>query len=145
MNDLGVVVRTFEAEVLERRGRCTRPASGRRGPSRRSTAWGGGWRSKKIDVRVVAATDRDLRRGVNAGRFRADLYSRLAVIQVRMPALVKRICAERRMAVDVPIPDELTAMRAQHTWPGNVRALRNYLEPRRPRPAAHVSHPWPAR
>ncbi|MDO9020155.1 MAG: sigma 54-dependent Fis family transcriptional regulator [Deltaproteobacteria bacterium] len=102
----------------------------------------GGRRSKKIDVRVVAATNRDLRREVNAGRFRADLYYRLAVIQVRMPALrerlddldvlvpalVKRICAERRVAVDVPIPDELTAMLAQHTWPGNVRELRNYLE-----------------
>jgi DNA-binding NtrC family response regulator len=102
----------------------------------------GGRKAKKIDVRVVAATNRDLRREVNAGRFRADLYYRLAVIQVRMPALrerlddldvlvpalVKRICAERRVGVDVAVPEELTAMLAQHTWPGNVRELRNYLE-----------------
>ncbi len=102
----------------------------------------GGRRSKKIDVRVVAATNRDLRREVNAGRFRADLYYRLAVIQVRMPplreraddlevlvpALVKRICSERRIPGDVPLPEDLIGMLAQHTWPGNVRELRNYLE-----------------
>jgi len=102
----------------------------------------GGRRSRKVDVRVVAATNRDLRREVNAGRFRADLYYRLAVIQVRMPALrerledlevlvpalVKRICAERRVAPGVSVPEEFVEMLGQHTWPGNVRELRNYLE-----------------
>jgi DNA-binding NtrC family response regulator len=95
--------------------------------------------ASKVDVRIVAATNRDLRREVNAGRFRADLYYRLAVIEVKMPALrerlddipllaralLDRIAAERGVRVaDVELPAELW----QHAWPGNVRELRNYLE-----------------
>ena len=102
----------------------------------------GGKRTKRIDVRVVAATNRDLRREVNAGRFRADLFYRLAVIQVRMPALRDRlddlpllvrglleaISRERGLEAHVEPDHELLDALARHTWPGNVRELRNYLE-----------------
>jgi DNA-binding NtrC family response regulator len=94
---------------------------------------------RRVDVRVVAATNRDLRREVNSGRFRADLFYRLAVIQVRMPPLrdrlddlpvlagnlLRSIGKERGLDVsDVELDAELW----QHAWPGNVRELRNYLE-----------------
>jgi DNA-binding NtrC family response regulator len=102
----------------------------------------GAGRARKVDVRVIAATNRDLRREVNAGRFRADLFYRLAVIQVRMPALRERL---EDLAVLVPAllaglrhdrsldtefaPDAATWEELRrHDWPGNVRELRNYLE-----------------
>ncbi len=102
----------------------------------------GGQRARKVDVRVVAATNRDLRREVNAGRFRADLFYRLAVVQVRMPPLRDRLddlpalvpalldVIRRSRGVDGGEgPDEATlAELARHDWPGNVRELRNYLE-----------------
>ena len=99
----------------------------------------GGRSARKVDVRVVAATNRDLRREVNAGRFRADLYYRLAVIQVRMPALRDRledlpiVCRAlldsigRARGIDTSSV-ALDASLWQHDWPGNVRELRNYLE-----------------
>ena len=102
----------------------------------------GGRRARKVDVRVVAATNRDLRREVNAGRFRADLYYRLAVITVHMPRLrerledlplivpplIERIRRERRVAASVPVDAALMQRLHEHDWPGNVRELRNYLE-----------------
>ncbi len=102
----------------------------------------GGKRVKRVDVRVVAATNRDLRREVNAGRFRADLFYRLAVIQVRMPplrdrlddlpllvrGLLESIAKERGLEAHIEPDQELCEALARHTWPGNVRELRNYLE-----------------
>src|SRR6185436_16883425 len=102
----------------------------------------GGKRTRRIDVRVVAATNRDLRRQVNSGHFRADLFYRLAVIQVRMPPLRDRLddlpvlvrglldTIARDRGVDAHIePDQdLFDALARHAWPGNVRELRNYLE-----------------
>jgi transcriptional regulator with GAF, ATPase, and Fis domain len=102
----------------------------------------GGRKSKKVDVRVVAATNRDLRREVNAGRFRADLYYRLAVITVNLPPLrerlddlplivpplIEKIRRERRVATQVQADAALLATLRSHDWPGNVRELRNYLE-----------------
>ncbi|MFO0651257.1 MAG: sigma 54-interacting transcriptional regulator [Polyangiales bacterium] len=102
----------------------------------------GARKSRKVDVRVVAATNRDLRREVNAGRFRADLYYRLAVIQVRLPplrerledldvivpALVARIRAERGARGPLECTEEFLDRLREHVWPGNVRELRNYLE-----------------
>ena len=102
----------------------------------------GGRKSKKVDVRVVAATNRDLRREVNAGRFRADLYYRLAVITVSLPPLrerlddlplivpplIEKIRRERRVATQVQADAALLATLRSHDWPGNVRELRNYLE-----------------
>jgi DNA-binding NtrC family response regulator len=97
---------------------------------------------RKVDVRVVAATNRDLRAEVNAGRFRADLFYRLAVIQVRMPPLSARlddlpdICREllrrigRELKLSTPgeVDPETLARLRRHAWPGNVRELRNHLE-----------------
>jgi two-component system, NtrC family, response regulator GlrR len=102
----------------------------------------GARKTRKIDVRVVAATNRDLRRQVNAGQFRADLYYRLAVIEVRMPplrdrlddlallvpALLETITRARGLHAHVEPNADLLATLARHAWPGNVRELRNYLE-----------------
>jgi DNA-binding NtrC family response regulator len=102
----------------------------------------GAKRTRKIDVRIVAATNRDLRRQVNTGHFRADLFYRLAVIQVRMPSLRDRlddlpllvrglleaIARERGLDAHIEPDAELIGSLARHTWPGNVRELRNYLE-----------------
>ncbi|MCC6997626.1 MAG: sigma 54-interacting transcriptional regulator [Deltaproteobacteria bacterium] len=96
---------------------------------------------RTVDVRVIAATHRDLRAEVNAGRFRADLYFRLAVLRVTMPALRQRpedlpaiaeqiltgFGARHPRARELLTP-ELTARLAHAAWPGNVRELRNYLE-----------------
>jgi DNA-binding NtrC family response regulator len=92
----------------------------------------------KLDVRVVAATNVDLREAVNRGRFRADLYYRLDVMRLRIPPL-----RERRE--DIPLlvdhfyriyagddtttaPDALVAALSEHSWPGNVRELRSAVE-----------------
>jgi DNA-binding NtrC family response regulator len=97
---------------------------------------------RKIDVRVVAATNRDLRREVNAGSFRSDVFYRLAVIQVHMPplrermedlpllarALLERIGGQRGVEAHIEPDDELLSTLRRHRWPGNIRELRNYLE-----------------
>ncbi|MBL8678930.1 MAG: sigma 54-dependent Fis family transcriptional regulator [Myxococcales bacterium] len=102
----------------------------------------GGRKSKKIDVRVVAATNRDLRREVNQGRFRADLYFRLAVLVARMPplrerlddvplivrAMIPKIAKQRGVEANLTLDEEFWLNLANHDWPGNVRELRNYLE-----------------
>jgi two-component system, NtrC family, response regulator GlrR len=97
---------------------------------------------RPVDVRIVAATNRDLRTEVNAQRFRADLFFRLAVVQVRLPPLRERredlallvdaILTHFEMS-DHPLAATLRtpAFRdglAGHAWPGNVRELRNYIE-----------------
>jgi len=101
----------------------------------------GGTGTQRVDVRIIAATNRDLRAEVNAGRFRADLYFRLAVVRVALPPLRDRAedlpaLAEtllRRMGADdeqlaAQLVPELLDRLASHSWPGNVRELRNYLE-----------------
>ena len=97
---------------------------------------------RPVNVRVIAATHRDLRGAVNDQRFRADLYYRLAVVEIRLPALRERrddlallvdTIIEQLRAGDHPLvatlrtPSFFEALSA-HAWPGNVRELRNYLE-----------------
>jgi DNA-binding NtrC family response regulator len=98
--------------------------------------------TKRVDVRIVTATSRDVRRHVNSGQFRADLYYRLAVMQIRMPplrerredlpllvrAMLKTIADDRGLDVHIEPDAPLLETLARHTWPGNVRELRNYLE-----------------
>jgi two-component system nitrogen regulation response regulator NtrX len=101
----------------------------------------GGTRPVKVDVRVLSATSRILADEIGAGRFREDLYYRLNVVPVRLPALrerredipelvnhfLARFAAERR----IPTPslsDEAMAALQAHDWPGNVRQLRNIIE-----------------
>jgi two-component system response regulator GlrR len=98
----------------------------------------GSTRTVPLDVRIIAATNRDLREEVNRGRFRADLFYRLNVVRVRIPALRERredipgLAAHfyRRLArdTDPAPPPELLAWVSQQRWPGNVRELRAAVE-----------------
>ena len=102
----------------------------------------GGHRTHKVDVRVVAATHRDLAQAVREGSFREDLFYRLDVLTVRLPPLRERLAdiiplAEhflRRAAARQQggAPKALSACAAQalvrQRWPGNVRELRNLME-----------------
>ncbi len=95
----------------------------------------------KVDVRVIAATGRDLQRLVDEGHFRADLFYRLNVLPIRLPALRERsddlealtetlleqIAARTGMAQRELTADALAAL-ARYDWPGNVRELNNVLE-----------------
>ena len=98
----------------------------------------GGPGYEKVDVRIVAATNRDLRAAVAGRSFREDLYYRLAVIRVTLPPLRERggdipLLVERfveRFAGGRPLtipPGDLQRLQ-RHSWPGNVRELRNVLE-----------------
>jgi transcriptional regulator with PAS, ATPase and Fis domain len=96
---------------------------------------------RKVDVRIIAATNRDLQAEVSEGRFREDLYHRLDVLSVTLPPLRERpgdldllidhflkISAER---LDQPVRRLETQARAlllRYGWPGNVRQLRNTIE-----------------
>jgi DNA-binding NtrC family response regulator len=99
----------------------------------------GGTRAIPIDVRVIAATNRDLRVEVNEKRFRPDLFYRLAVLEIPLPPLrertedlpllVERLLLHHDAATRRPLLDPaFIAGLAGHTWPGNVRELRNHLE-----------------
>jgi DNA-binding NtrC family response regulator len=95
--------------------------------------------ARPVNVRVVSATNRDLDREVNRGRFREDLYFRLAVMAVRVPPLRERLddllLLVRVFLRALAEPDqerhftpEVLAAMGRHDWPGNVRELRNYVE-----------------
>jgi len=95
---------------------------------------------RKVDVRIIAATNRDLRKEVSAGRFREDLYFRLEVVQIKLPALRERRSEIPELALMLlrqinqrrPKPHQLTtgalARLERQAWPGNVRDLLNVLE-----------------
>ncbi len=102
----------------------------------------GGNHYTPVDVRVLAATNRNLREEVTARRFRSDLYYRLAVLRIRVPPLRERkedlaLLLEHFLQVLGPQHrNESRALRShefmselrRHTWPGNIRELRNYIE-----------------
>jgi two-component system, NtrC family, response regulator AtoC len=101
----------------------------------------GGLADVRVDVRVIAATNRDLEDEVKAGRFREDLFYRLQVMPVQLPALrerrgdvvllaewyIHRYNREFRKRVR-GLSAEAMAILEQHRWPGNVRELRNAIE-----------------
>jgi DNA-binding NtrC family response regulator len=107
---------------------------------RRSFRRLGGKKEISVDVQVVSATNRDLRAEVNAGRFRLDLYFRVAVLRIEVPSL-----RDHREDIPVLVKSFLTELGApadagmllsesrlkelmEHRWPGNVRELKNFVE-----------------
>jgi transcriptional regulator with PAS, ATPase and Fis domain len=97
--------------------------------------------SRPIDVRVLAATNRELAREVAAGRFRQDLYYRLHVVELSVPPLRRRredilplgraLLAEAAIRLNRPVPALSPRAEAQllaYSWPGNVRELENAME-----------------
>jgi transcriptional regulator with PAS, ATPase and Fis domain len=98
-------------------------------------------RVERVDVRIIAATSRDLTAMVEAGQFRADLYYRLNVLPIRLPALRERIddleALVEMLAEDIArrsglphkgLTPEALDLLASQPWPGNIRELRNVLE-----------------
>ncbi len=101
----------------------------------------GGTKTIRVDIRVIAATNRDLEESVKGGRFREDLYDRRTVVGLRLPRLRERSedvpdLAEhflRKYATETGkamsgISREAMALLCQHRWPGNVRELENAIE-----------------
>jgi two-component system nitrogen regulation response regulator GlnG len=101
----------------------------------------GGSRPMPVDVRIVAATNADLSRAVEEGRFRRDLYYRLAVVPIRLPPLRERegdvVLLARHYVTKygqqlkgrtVTLAREAEPLLASHPWPGNVRELQNVIQ-----------------
>ena len=101
----------------------------------------GGSKTIKTDVRIVAATNRDLEEEVRKGAFREDLFYRLNVIPITLPPLrdrgddvlilaghfLRRFCTDRRPCV-LEMTEEARNILATYSWPGNVRELENFME-----------------
>ena len=101
----------------------------------------GGTRTIKVDVRLIAATNRDLSAMVATGQFREDLYYRLNVVTIDMPPLrerkddipslanffIRRFAGELKKKIQGPEPDALKLLMRYH-WPGNIRELENAIE-----------------
>jgi transcriptional regulator with GAF, ATPase, and Fis domain len=93
---------------------------------------------RKIDVRFVCATNRDLLEEVDAGRFRRDLYYRINGVRIVMPPLRERpeeivplaraFAGRARPGVSIVLGNETIAAMMAHSWPGNIRELRNTVE-----------------
>jgi DNA-binding NtrC family response regulator len=95
----------------------------------------------KVDVRVVAATNKDLKKEISEGRFREDLYHRLAVILIQVPALNDRRedipllinhftskIAEEQGTAKKEFSDKAISLLQDYDWTGNIRELRNVVE-----------------
>jgi two-component system nitrogen regulation response regulator NtrX len=101
----------------------------------------GGTANVQVNVRVISSTSRDLRADIEAGRFREDLFHRLNVVSLRVPALaerredipelaqyfVRRLADTSGLVIREIAPDAMAALQAGD-WPGNVRQLRNIIE-----------------
>ncbi|HVZ72941.1 MAG TPA: sigma-54 dependent transcriptional regulator [Polyangia bacterium] len=97
-------------------------------------------RPRPIDVRIIAATNVDLEAMIAAGRFRQDLYYRLEVLPIRLPALRERAgdipalarhfldMSNRRLGANVAIAEEALTVLKLYRWPGNVREMENLIE-----------------
>ena len=109
-------------------------------------------RYRKVDLRIIVATNRDLKHEVESKRFREDLYYRLTVVRIRMPSLrdrrediamlAKKFITDRAPEQDPDkiFTDQVEAMFLNHLWPGNIRELRNVVDrlilfPKRPKSA----------
>lgn len=101
----------------------------------------GGNKRISVDVRVIAATNKDLRKLIAEGKFREDLYHRIKVIEIKLPPLRERIedipllaryfcsiLATQRKSVPKSMSDEAIELLCSYSWPGNVRELRNAIE-----------------
>lgn len=101
----------------------------------------GGSQTIRTDIRIVAATHRDLRRMIHAGTFREDLFYRLNVFPVSVPALrdrredipqlvthfVRKFAKQQGKAID-NVPDHVQSVLREYAWPGNIRELENVIE-----------------
>src|SRR5262249_12233525 len=97
--------------------------------------------TKKVDTRIIAATNRDLQEEIEVGRFREDLYYRLNVVPIELPPLrerredieplvlffLHRYAEQNRREMRRVHPEAMRLLR-EHDWPGNVRELQNYVE-----------------
>jgi transcriptional regulator with GAF, ATPase, and Fis domain len=101
----------------------------------------GGMETIKVDVRIIAATNVDLKRMVDDGRFREDLYYRLNVISIELPPLRERKSdipslvqhflqkyGEENAKADMELAPEALDLMMEYDWPGNVRELENVIE-----------------
>jgi len=101
----------------------------------------GGATRVQVDVRVISSTARDLKREIEEGRFREDLFHRLAVVPIRVPSLAERrddipqliahFMEQISRSTGLPIRrigDDAMAVLQAHDWPGNIRQLRNNVE-----------------
>jgi len=101
----------------------------------------GGENTIQVDARIIAATNRDLPQEINAGRFRSDLYYRLNVIDLRVPALRDRPedipplaenllqeAAARNRRTGLQFSEDARKALVSYSWPGNIRELRNAIE-----------------
>ena len=102
----------------------------------------GGTETRTVDIRLVAATNKDLKGLAAAGLFRQDLFFRLSVFPITVPPLrdrredipmlarhfVKKFAAEQKKRGPITIAPEALRLLAEHTWPGNVRELENTIE-----------------
>jgi transcriptional regulator with PAS, ATPase and Fis domain len=96
----------------------------------------GGLDNLKVDVRVVAATNADLKKLISQQQFREDLYYRLAIFPIQLPPLRERMSDLEELAEwfvakysrGISLSGEALQMLQQHHWPGNVRELRNVIE-----------------
>ena len=101
----------------------------------------GGEETLSVDIRIVTATNKDIKKEVREGRFREDLYFRLSVIPLQIPPLRERLEDLPELVAyfmkkfhsqegkgEISFSPEALDVLKSHSWPGNIRELKNYLE-----------------